>query len=62
MPWFALACLQVETGGWDQDQFGYWGKKMAGNISSTTLSTNAVVRSQNNYASMDVARLDELLR
>jgi hypothetical protein len=53
---------EVLTGGWDQDQFRYWALNMSANITSEVIPKAAVGRSQNNFAAVTEARLQEFGR
>lgn len=45
------------TGGWDQDQFKYWGMKMGDSIKSTVLSRSDILRSQNQFDNVLLTRM-----
>jgi hypothetical protein len=51
---------EVLTGGWDQDQFRYWGTKMHDSINSFVMSTNFVPRAQNSFVRVLLGRLSRL--
>jgi hypothetical protein len=51
---------EVLTGGWDQDQFRYWAMNMSSVIRGQVIPKAAVGRSQNNFAAVTEARLQEL--
>ncbi len=47
---------QVLTGGWDQNQFRYWGNQMKDSINSHQLGLSSVSRSQNRFSSLLISR------
>ena len=55
-------CVQVLTGGWDQDQYGYWARNMSANFNAVQMDRNYVYRPQNDFAGILKTREEDMKR
>lgn len=52
----------MSTGGWDQDQYGYWAKNMSNQLNASQMDRNYVYRPQNDFMGILKTREKDLLR